>query len=100
MLRIRGSFPISLIPGRWTEACLYEITDWSERGLDRKFPEFLLHDSYVVALLLRGPGDQEAQFALWNALRDSIEPNCIPVGPETRVVRRDQWEVYLILGLE
>jgi hypothetical protein len=98
VLRARGSLAIASLPGAWTRACLYEIEDWSSGVAASAFPEFLLDDIYVVALILSGPGGQ-AEHAFFGAQRLQGEPHCIPVTPESRVVLRESWRNQAILGL-
>jgi hypothetical protein len=98
-LRTDGSFALSSVPGEWTEACLYEIQDWSKRKAKVEFPGFMLDDSYVVSLALRGPSG-ETQIPLWTAARHPGEPNCRPVTPQTKLVRRGQWRSTVVLGLD
>ena len=99
VLRTSGSLPIASIPGGWSQACLYELEDWSTGVAKAAFPEFLLDDIYVVALILSGPAG-EARRAFFAAQRRRDEPHCIPVTPESRVVLRDRWRNQVILGLE
>ena len=99
VLRTSGSLPIASVPGAWSQACLYELEDWSSGVAKIAFPEFLLDDIYVVALILSGPAG-EARRAFFAAQRRRDEPHCIPVTPESRVVLRDRWRSQVVLGLE
>ena len=98
VLRARGSPPIAALPGAWGQACLFELEDWASGVAKADFPEFLLEDIYVVALILSGPAGQ-ARHAFFAAQRHQDEPHCIPVTPESRLVLRDHWKGQAILGL-